>query len=285
MNELMLEDLKAVELNILIEIDGICRAEGIRYSLTAGTLLGAARHRGFIPWDDDIDLFMPRPDYNRFIEYCKAYETGFKLVSSELDQRYGYLFAKAMDMSTRVEEFVTDSKGMDMGVCVDIFPVDGLGDTYEEAQKTFKSTRFKRELLVACNWKKFFRSKTRSWKYEPIRFAFFIASRFASRKRLIASIQKKLAKHSFEDSKYVGSVCTAYRAKEIMEARLFREYTDISFEGKLFSSIKDYGKYLSAIYGDYMKLPPEDKRVTHHMFRAYYADEKKASRESDASAD
>jgi lipopolysaccharide cholinephosphotransferase len=285
MNELMLEDLKAVELKILVEIDGICRAEGIRYSLTAGTLLGAARHRGFIPWDDDIDLFMPRPDYNRFIEYCKANETGFKLVSSELDQRYGYLFAKAMDMSTRVEEFVTDSKGIDMGVCVDIFPVDGLGDTYEEAQKTFKSTRFKRELLVACNWKKFFRSKTRSWKYEPIRFAFFIASRFASRKRLIASIQKKLAKHSFEDSKYVGSVCTAYRSKEIMEARLFREYTDISFEGKLFSSIKDYGKYLSAIYGDYMKLPPEDKRVTHHMFRAYYVDEEKAPLGADASAD
>lgn len=285
MKELMLEDLKTVELKILVEIDEICRAEGIRYSLTAGTLLGAARHRGFIPWDDDIDLFMPRPDYNRFIEYCKANETGFKLVSLELDQRYGYLFAKAMDMSTRVEEFVTDSKGIDMGVCVDIFPVDGLGDTYEEAQKTFKSTRFKRELLVACNWKKFFRSKTRSWKYEPIRFAFFIASRFASRKRLIASIQKKLAKHSFEDSKYVGSVCTAYRSKEIMEDRLFKEYTDISFEGKPFSSINDYGKYLSAIYGDYMKLPPEDKRVTHHMFRAYYVDEEKAPLGADASAD
>ena len=273
MSELLLEDLKAVELGILIEIDEICRAENIRYSWTAGTLLGAARHRGFIPWDDDIDLFMPRPDYNRFIEYCRSNETGFRLVSSELDERYGYLFAKAMDMSTRVEEFVTDSKGIEMGVCVDIFPVDGLGDTYEDALRVFKSTRFKRELLVARNWKKFFRSKTRSWKYEPIRFAFFVASRFVSRKRLIASIQKKLAKNSFEDSKYAGSVCTAYRAKEIMEDRLFKEYTYISFEDKSFRSVKDYDKYLSAIYGDYMKLPPEDKRVTHHMFRAYYVDE------------
>lgn len=270
MKELLLEDLKSIELEILIEIDQICQRENIRYSLTAGTLLGAARHKGFIPWDDDIDLFMPRSDYNKFIDYCIKHKTKFKLISSSTDSRYGYLFAKAIDTSTVVEELVADTKGIEMGVCVDIFPVDGLGNTYGDALKLFDSTKFQRELLIAANWKKFFRSKTRSWKYEPIRFIFFLMSRFVSRERLIASIEKKLSKASYEESKYAGCVCSAYRAKEIMEAHIFEEYIEMDFEGMKFKAFKEYDKYLTAIYGDYMKLPPEEKRVTHHMFKAYY---------------
>ena len=273
MRELTLEEIKSSELEVLKEIHKICREQNISYSLAGGTLLGAVRHGGFIPWDDDIDIFMPRQDYEKLIDYCKNNETGFKLLASETDDRYGYLFAKAMDMKTVLIEENGNPKNIDMGVFVDIFPVDGLGESYEKAVKTLNSTRFKRELLVARNWKKFFRSKTRSWIYEPVRFAFFVMSRFTSEKKLIKSIQEKSKKTAFDDSKYIGCICGSYRTKEILEKGVFDEYTEIAFEDTSFMVIKEYDKYLSSIYGDYMKLPPEEKRVTHHTFKAYVRDQ------------
>ena len=176
-------ELKSIELEILKEIDKICQAQNFRYSLSGGTLLGAIRHGGFIPWDDDIDILMPRPDYDRFIQYCKENETAFNLLSIETDERYGYLFAKAMAKNTIIVEESANPNNIEMGIYVDIFPIDGLANTYDDSVREFKSSRFNREMLVAKNWKKFKRSKTRSWKYEPIRFAFFLASRFVSMKK------------------------------------------------------------------------------------------------------
>ena len=270
MKELTLDEIKARELKILKEIHAICEQQKIEYSLAGGTLLGAIRHGGFIPWDDDIDIFLTRPNYDKLIDYCRNHETEFKLLSSETDDRYGYLFAKAMDMDTVLIEEYGNSHNIEMGVFVDIFPVDGLGDDYKKAIKAFNSTRFKRELLVARNWKKFFKSKTHSWVYEPVRFVFFALSRFTSEKKIIASIQKKIRKNSFEKSNYVGCICGSYRDKEILQSGVFNEYIEINFEDTKFMIIKEYNQYLANIYGDYMKLPPEEKRMTHHTFKAYH---------------
>ena len=87
MKEISLDELKKIEFEILVEIDKICREQNIRYSLCGGTLLGAIRHGGFIPWDDDIDIFMPRPDYNRFLEYCIQNSTTFSLLCNKTDSR------------------------------------------------------------------------------------------------------------------------------------------------------------------------------------------------------
>lgn len=270
MREINLEELKKIELSVMKEIHKICTEQDIKYSLCGGTLLGAIRHGGFIPWDDDIDIFMPRPDYDRFVKYCQENETPFDLLSLETDERYGYLFAKAMAKNTRIIEDNSNPNGIEMGVYVDIFPIDGLGSTYEEALKEFKSSRFKREMLVAKNWKKYFRSKTRSWKYEPIRFAFFVASRFVSMKKLVGKTQSKLRLTSYDESDYVATICGSYREKEIMEKTVFEECVDIAFEDAVFKGIKEYDKYLSHIYRNYMELPPEKNRVSHHMFKAYY---------------
>ena len=272
MREINLEELKKIELSVMKSVHEICTEQSIRYSLCGGTLLGAVRHGGFSPWDDDIDIMMPRPDYDRFVRYCQENETPFNLLSSETDERYGYLFAKAMDKNARIIEENSNPNGIELGVYIDIFPIDGLGDTYEEALKKFKSSRFKRELLVAKNWKKYFRSKTRSWKYEPIRFAFFIASRFVSMKRLVGKLQKKFRKKEFDESSYVAAIFGSYREKEIIKKEYFNDYIDMDFEGTAFKVIVGYKEYMQSIYGDYMKLPPEEKRVSHHMFKAYYTD-------------
>lgn len=269
MKEIYLDDLKKIELDILKNIRTICQEQNIMYSLCGGTLLGAIRHGGFIPWDDDIDIMMPRPDYDRFVAYCKENETPFSLLCSETDERYGYLFAKAMAKNTTIEEEIGNPNGIEMGVYVDIFPIDGLSNTYEDAVKEFEKTRFRRELLVAKNWKKFKRSKTRSWKYEPIRLAFFLTSRFVSMKKLVCKLQNRFRRNKYDENAFVAVISGSYRQKEIIPREYFGNYIDVQFEEEKFKSLKEYDMYLKNIYGDYMKLPPEEKRVSHHSFKAY----------------
>lgn len=273
MKEISLGELKKIELDILTEIDKICKEQNIRYSLCGGTLLGAVRHGGFIPWDDDIDIFMPRPDYNRFIDYCIKNPTTFALICNKTDKRYGYLFAKAMAKNTVIREENNNPKNIDMGVYVDIFPIDGLAGTFKKAEKKFAKSSFKRELLVASNWKKFFRSKTRKWYVEPIRFAFFILSRFVNQSKLILSIEKLYPEELFEKAEFSACICGSYRSNEIAKKEIYTQYLDIEFEGKTFKGLKNYDKYLSNIYGDYMQLPPKEKQVSHHTFEAYYKED------------
>ena len=258
--EVQFEELKQIELNILKQIHEICTQQEFRYFLAGGTLLGAIRHKGFIPWDDDIDIAMPRPDYDKFIDYCISNKTSFKIMSNKVDKNYGYLFAKAMDPQTVLVEKVGNRYDVELGVCVDIFPIDGLGDTEGEALSSMNKTRFDRELLVAANWKRFSRSKTRPIYYEPIRLAFFCVSRLCSFKKIISKVESKYDSDSFDKRKYVGCVCGVYRKKEIMPREVVSEYVDMPFEGLLFKCPKEYDKYLTSFYGDYMQLPPRGKK-------------------------
>lgn len=264
-----LNELKKIELRLMSEVDDICKREGLRYSLGGGTLLGAVRHKGFIPWDDDIDIMMPRPDYDAFIAYCATHDTPFAVRSFENDKTYVDLSAKVFDPNTVLEDDAIDG-GDKTGVAIDVFVIDGLGDTEKAARKAFKKTSFKRELLVAANWKKFFRSKTHAWYVEPIRFGFFVLSRGVNKSKLFDKIQNTYKKIDFDKAKYAAAVGGAYREREILPQSVFTEYVELPFEDKSFMAIAAYDTYLSSIYGDYMKLPPEEKRVSHHTFTAYY---------------
>lgn len=270
MKQVPQSEAKQILLSVVQEIHKICEENGFRYTLIYGTLLGAVRHRGFIPWDDDLDIAMPRPDYRRFVEYCRTHDVPFSLKCIETDPRYGYLFAKVCDRNTVLIEEHGNRYGVDYGLYVDIFPIDGLGDSPEAAQKALGSTRFARELLVAAQWKHYFKSTTRAWYYEPIRFAFFLASRFVSHKRLIQRITRKYEAVSVDEAKYVGIMCGAYRNREVMENAVYTEFCDTDFEGVRLRSLKNSDRYLTTIYRDYMQLPPEEKRVARHTFSVYY---------------
>lgn len=260
------DELKQIELDILTKIDHVCRKNNFCYSLCGGTLLGAIRHKGYIPWDDDIDIAMPRDDYDKFLNYCisNEKECGFRIVSTINDKRYAYLFAKACALNTIIEEENFNPNGADVGVYVDIFPIDGLGSK-EEAKSNFEATRFKRELLVARNWKRFFRSKTHAWYIEPIRFGFWIMSRFVSANALIEKIDRYYLRFPLSKSEYAAVVCGSYREKEILPTEVLNTFTEVEFEGKQFMAFEKFDDYLSSIYGDYMKLPPKDKQESHHM--------------------
>ena len=176
MKKLTLKEIQEIELNLLLEFDLICRQNNLRYSLGGGSLLGAVRHKGFIPWDDDIDVMMPRPDYDKFLRLSKKQIMGFNLITYDTVTGYNGLSAKMWDTSTMIQDDLMDIS-FELGVNIDVFPIEGLGNSEQEALKIFKKTAWKREMLNAVLWKKFFRSKTHSILIEPIRFTMFVLSR------------------------------------------------------------------------------------------------------------
>lgn len=268
MKELKLKEIQSIEMDLLMEFDRICRSQKLDYSLGGGSLLGAVRHKGFIPWDDDIDVMMPRPDYDRFIEYCKNNRTSFKLLTYDTAHCYYSLFAKISDPSTAIVDdvMVIDP---DLGVNIDVFPIDGLGHSMSEAIKIFNKTRIDREILNGALWKKYFRSKTHGLIMEPVRLAVFVISRVIDPVKMLKKIDAFNLQHPFESSAYAGCVCGSYREAEIMDQKTFTEYTDLEFEGVSLKAISNYDEYLRKHYGNYMELPPENKRKTHHTYTAY----------------
>ena len=266
---LELEKIKKIELNLLLQLHQICKEQGFRYSLAGGTLLGAVRHGGFIPWDDDIDVIMPRPDYDRFMQYCLNNKTPFKLHYYKESKNYILIDAKISDPSTVLVDQVLTSKSLNIGVFIDIFAIDGLGKDEDSAKKQFFRTSLKREVLNAMTWKKFFRSKTKPLYYEPIRFAVYLMSRFSNANKLLNAIEKINREVDFDTSQYAGCVSGVYRTKEIMKTSVFKSFISMKFEDFEFQCIRDYDVYLKQLYGNYMELPPVDKRQTHHTFKAY----------------
>ncbi|MBQ0037990.1 MAG: LicD family protein [Clostridiales bacterium] len=269
MTEITLQELKQIELNILTQVHEVCTAQGLRYSLCGGTLLGAVRHGGFIPWDDDIDILMPRPDYEALIAYCRANETPFRLVSHQTDADYHYLFAKACAPDTLIVEENNNRNSTDMGVYIDIFPIDGLAESEEQGRRLLKSQRFSLELLVAYAWRKFLPSRTRAWYYEPIRFVFYAMSRLIDPNRFIRKIERRATAVAFDTAAYAGSYAGVYRSREVLPADVYAQCDDMVFEGRTFRAMTQYDAYLKCLYGDYMHLPPKEQQVSHHLFHAY----------------
>jgi len=273
--QLEIDDIKKFSFEVLCEIRRICEEHEISYSLTGGTLIGAVRHKGFIPWDDDIDIMMPRPDYDRFISVVKASTyKNLRLLSAEINgDAYPYPFAKACHPDTELYEKDMQQGGVTLGVYVDIFPVDGIGMTYRSAKIRCMLFQIFHGLKVTSNWESYRRSNLRKWYYEPFRFVCYLISKMIPRRWLDHWIDRFMRRKEFQKSVYAGRLVGDFGSREIALRKLFEEKTMLEFEGERFSAVADYDTFLTNLYGDYMKLPPKEKQVSHHHYEAYLKQE------------
>jgi len=258
-----MNEYKQCLLNILLWFHSYCEQHGLRYYLVEGTMLGAARHQGFIPWDDDIDVGMPRDDYEQLYKLM-AYgiHDGKYQLETEYSARREYLypFAKIYDTTTTLIEHRRIP--VKMGVYIDVFPLDGIGDTEDEAKKNFKRIGFLQDVLatraVAVR-------KGRKW-YKNL--AVYILQKLPNfvidEKSLLSKINLLCKEKSFDESKMVGNLVSSYRAKEIMPRECYGEPTIYQFEGHDIYGVEDYNAYLSYLYNNWRQLPPENKRTTTH---------------------
>ncbi|MBO5371390.1 MAG: LicD family protein [Lachnospiraceae bacterium] len=273
MKIITLEEQKNLELEILLYVDDICKKNNISYSICGGTLLGAIRHKGFIPWDDDIDIFLIRPEYERLINILEK-EEKYHLISEDTVDYY-YTFAKLVNKDTVIKNSrIKGEKIPNLGVYIDIFPVNGLPDTHDEQIKYTRELH--QDIVDLRDSLDNYYSADKIWKYLPKIILRYPRHRKALKKgspeEQRKAVVKKASEYPFETSKYAGFVLSAYAEKEILPVEVFKETMDIEFEGHMVRCIKNYDIWLKSLFGNYMELPPEKKRVSHHPYIAYWKD-------------
>lgn len=266
MEKICLEELKKIELDILIYIDQVCKNYNLRYYLCGGTLLGAVRHKGFIPWDDDIDICMPRPDYDILAEILKQSDSKYKILDHE-HEKYYYNFSKVIDTETiLVENDYQPIEGL--GVYVDIFPLEGMPSDKDKCEKHFNELD---KLRRRINSFALYKPKIRKNLFQYIKSIILYEK---NKKASVSIFQKEydqlVKQYHYDESEYVYATGGAYGKKDIFRKDLFLYFKEVEFEGMKFFAPQECEAYLKQLYGDYMKLPPVEKRISNHNNEARY---------------
>lgn len=273
MKEVSKEELFKVQLDMVQFIDRICRESGIQYSLSGGSLLGSIRHGGFIPWDDDIDLMLVRTEYNRLIEQIlksPEIDSNYTLIHSS--QKNAYLpFAKLCDNRTYFESDL-DTLNKGTGIFIDIFPMDIMPTDIEKAKK-FKKKALLNNLKLASSKKGGTSYASASNRLYFIGKLILLAPwHFMYQNKYIhlnTKIDNFMQQYNGTNEKNIGYV-NSWNKNEYMPKEIFESYEDIKFEDRVFRKIKNHNVYLEQLYGDYMTLPPENKRENHDYYKWYW---------------
>ena len=239
-------------LDLYVRFNEYCKANGFRYYVTGGTLLGAVRHDGFIPWDDDFDVVMPRPDYMAFLEKCRANPLpGGRLITIDTEPSWGCYFAKLVETDRTILSRVQKDSGLDIsdGICIDVIPIDGM----PRATMPFYYWALKRS-----TWRHR-KSKNPLWQ---LMLALFW------RKKTHVAFERWLATYDYDTSPCVEDYnANGRRFKlRILTAASFGVPVMHKFDRVEVPMPHEWAKFLKCIFGpDYMKLPPEEMRVPSHQ--------------------
>ena len=270
MSEAMnLKELQHCELEILIMFDEYCRNHDLHYVMYYGTLLGAVRHHGFIPWDDDVDIAMPRPDYEKLIRLYYDQEVlfpePFRLVTGERDQDFALAYGKVLRTDTVIDEesrLYTNDGGC---LWMDIFPIDGFPDNWE------KTDRMK--TLLECNTgigratsitgkRRGNESLGKTLARIPVSLYSHMQGYEKYKKRYI----QEALKYPYEQCDLVGiATYTDALPTPVMKKADTEDYINLEFEGHQFMAFSAWDEYLKGRYGNYMELPPVEKRTSHYI--------------------
>lgn len=270
MKEIGLEEHKRIQLNILDKFDKYCKEHSLTYFLAYGSLIGAIRHNGFIPWDDDTDVVMPRQDYLKLMEDFNATnsDTDLELISP-FEKKAKHPYAKLIDTRTvKIEKGIKyESENEYLGVDIDIFPIDGQPDDVQIYNK------WRKELIkcyapyaVMC----LDIAQMRWWTKARILCYRLL---YKDKNNLLVRAQRLHEKYPYDKCQYVGVCESCYDSAEDRAKKECYEYPiQHDFEGILVNIPVGYDTILRNIYGDYMQLPPPEKRRTHHSNKVYWKD-------------
>lgn len=248
--KLTLREIKQLQIQMLEYFDIYCRKNDIPYYLSYGTLLGAIRHKGYIPWDDDVDVMIPRPAINKLVNSFN--DSRYKIISVDTDSTYDFPYPRIVDThtSSRIGLVATS-----YGINIDIYPIDAYPNDTQQVvlyRKNVKRCRNRR--LMVLKWTK------RLLRYLPI-------PRLPIVKCLVKKHEQALASANYDNAEKVH---VFQLETEPLDKSLFDERVEVEFEGHMYYAPKNWDKVLTNWYGDYMKLPPEDKRHPYHATTNIY---------------
>lgn len=272
MNKLNLKEIRELQLEILNYIKEVCDKNNLSYYLTSGTLLGAVKYKGYIPWDDDVDICLFRNDYLKLIDLIdKDNNDDYKALSIYNTSDYYYTFAKVVARKTKLIENSREIK--EMGVYIDIFPIDYYDGDYNKFKRSlnFLKNMATRRYQIKNNIEKSNNLETRTKK---TKFMFIkklgynaidIMSKPLGYKFWAILYDKKISRKNRGNYIVIGS-----RTLPSFQAELFKNKALYSFEGKEYTGIKDSDTYLTSVYGNYRADLPKDKQRSHHQMKAYW---------------
>lgn len=260
LNKEELRRLQSIEVDMLKEFVRICNELQLQYYVLGGTLLGAVRHNGFIPWDDDIDVGMPRKDYEVFLEKASdMLADGLFLQNNHTDKEYYKNITKIRNVNTTFIESECRQQNIRHGVFVDIFPLDNYPIPYfSRVWLGFKRKILEWRIGKAFVWEvpNPVKRMLKKVMYTCLSWIWYETSAAVEEREKLFS--------SFPSTGLIANFCGAWGEKEIVPAEWYGEGCELDFEGIKVRAPKEYHKWLTQVYGDYMELPPKEKQVTHH---------------------
>lgn len=263
------EEIKQLELDLLVQFSDFCKKNNLYYTLSGGTLLGSIRHKGFIPWDDDIDVMMPRPDYQRLLLLKGLDLSGlpdYMKFQSWKDGTQGLPFIKLVDTRTRVSAEYIDESLINNRIWIDIFVLDGNPENAYELISLHKKCAFLRKLIVLKTVKT---GKGKTFLKKVLKFIIKFVLLPVDLIKLCEKLDLIAQKYDFEMNEYCGVTLWGYGICERIHKKEYLVPLVGEFEGYFFNIPSNYDEYLSNLYHDYMKLPPVNQRTSHEL-KAYF---------------
>lgn len=258
-NTINIDKLKSLQIEILDAVDFFCRCHDIHYWLDSGTLIGAVRHKGYIPWDDDIDIGMLRQDYDRFVLSFNNENDRYQVCSPETDRHWGFPWGKILD--TRTVLYEPDEKGLRTSVNIDLFVYDNAPDNNKQLRRMYDRRdrwMYLRDIRLYASVRQ---------QHNPLKKLGILLANIPCRGWIERRIVRNSQRFAYCNTSRVGNFTCKVRMA--CSKSVFNDFTTVEFEGKQYPAPEDYDQWLRSLYGNYMQLPPEEKRVSHHQFVAW----------------